>query len=55
MSEAPESTVEQARVTPDLIMQIGFGFGFWGSKALLSAVEMGVFSDSPDRLSTGRS
>jgi hypothetical protein len=29
-------------VTPDQIMQLGFGF--WGSKTLLSAVELGVFS-----------
>lgn len=30
-------------VTPDHIMQIGLGF--WASKALLSAVEMGVFTE----------
>ena len=29
-------------VTPDGIMQLGFGF--WGSKTLLSAVELGVFT-----------
>jgi hypothetical protein len=29
--------------TPDAIMQLGMGF--WGSKALLSAVELGVFSE----------
>ncbi|HEX8120491.1 MAG TPA: methyltransferase [Solirubrobacteraceae bacterium] len=29
--------------TPDAIMQLGMGF--WGSKTLLSAVEMGVFSE----------
>ena len=29
--------------TPDRIMQVGLGF--WGSKALLSAVEMGVFTE----------
>ena len=29
--------------TPDHIMQVGLGF--WGSKTLLSAVEMGLFSD----------
>jgi hypothetical protein len=28
---------------PDRIMQIGFGF--WGSKVLLSAVEMGVSTE----------
>ena len=31
-----------AHITPDRIM--GLGFGFWGSKTLLSAVELGVFS-----------
>jgi precorrin-6B methylase 2 len=35
MSETP--------VTPDAIMQLGLAF--WGSKALLSAVEVGVFSE----------
>jgi hypothetical protein len=34
---------EPAAVTPDAIMQLGFGF--WGSKALLSAVELGLFSE----------
>src|SRR5437762_1745791 len=29
-------------VTPDAIMQLGLGF--WGSKALLSAVELGLFT-----------
>jgi Dimerisation domain len=42
-----ESTVaEQAgptpAVSPDAILQLGFGF--WGSKVLLSAVELGVFT-----------
>jgi SAM-dependent methyltransferase len=32
--------------TPDAIMQLGFGF--WGSKALLSAVELGLFSELAD-------
>ncbi|TAM80862.1 MAG: methyltransferase [Acidobacteria bacterium] len=31
-----------AAVTPEKIMQIGLGF--WGSKALLSAIELGVFT-----------
>ena len=31
-----------AAVTPDKIMQIGLGF--WGSKTLLSAVELGIFT-----------
>jgi O-methyltransferase domain/Dimerisation domain len=44
MSEGGSAPVEQpAEVTPDAIMQLGFGF--WGSKALLSAVELGVFSE----------
>jgi SAM-dependent methyltransferase/predicted transcriptional regulator len=30
-------------VTPDAIMQLGFGF--WGSKTLLSAVELGLFTE----------
>ena len=37
------SAVEQAEpVTPDAIMQLGLAF--WGSKALLSAVEMRLFA-----------
>lgn len=32
-----------AQVTPDSIMQLGFAF--WGSKALLSAVELGLFTE----------
>jgi cyclopropane fatty-acyl-phospholipid synthase-like methyltransferase len=43
MSQAETTAAEQAApVTPDEIMQLGFGF--WGSKALLSAVELGLFS-----------
>ena len=34
---APENTV-----SPDAILQLGFGF--WGSKTLLSAVELGLFT-----------
>ena len=30
-------------VTSDRILQLGFGF--WGSKTLLSAVELGVFTE----------
>ena len=33
-------------VTPDGIMQLGLGF--WGSKALLSAVELGLFTELAD-------
>jgi hypothetical protein len=32
-----------ATATPEAIMQLGFGF--WGSKALLSAVELGLFTE----------
>jgi hypothetical protein len=41
----PQTTTEQGPppVTPDAIMQLGLGF--WGSKALLSAVELGVFTE----------
>jgi hypothetical protein len=35
-----------SEVTPDAIMQLGLGF--WGSKALLSAVELGLFSELAD-------
>src|SRR5262245_11603053 len=30
-------------ITPDAIMQLGFGY--WGSRALLSAVELGLFTE----------
>src|SRR6185369_15167709 len=30
-------------VTPDAIMQLGFGY--WGSKTLLTAVELGLFTE----------
>lgn len=44
MSEPQTTAVEHAeQVTPDAIMQLGFAF--WGSKTLLSAVELGVFSE----------
>jgi precorrin-6B methylase 2 len=47
MSEPQTGGDEQTPlVTPDAIMQLGFGF--WGSKALLSAVELGVFSELAD-------
>lgn len=35
-----------ANITPDKIMQVGLGF--WGSKTLLSAVEMGLFTALAD-------
>jgi precorrin-6B methylase 2 len=44
MSEAETASVEPAaEVTPDAIMQLGTAF--WASKTLLSAVELGVFSE----------
>jgi hypothetical protein len=39
---------------PDRILQLGFGF--WGSKALLSAVELGLFTElarSPEASNRG--
>jgi hypothetical protein len=44
MSDAQTPAVEHAaQVTPDAILELGFGF--WGSKTLLSAIELGVFSE----------
>ncbi len=42
MTEETAAREPIAQVTPDAIMQLGLGF--WGSKALLSAVELGLFS-----------
>ena len=43
MSEPHSAAAEHAtQLSPDAIMQLGLGF--WGSKVLLSAVELGVFS-----------
>ncbi len=39
----PLSADEGADPTPDSLMQLGLGF--WGSKTLLSAVELGVFTE----------
>ena len=36
-------TQQAPAATPDAIMQLGFGF--WGSRTLLSAVELGVFTE----------
>jgi O-methyltransferase domain/Dimerisation domain len=44
-SELQESK-ELVDATPDAIMQLGLGF--WGSKALLSAVELGLFTQLAD-------
>lgn len=41
LQTAPAEPTQQ--VTPDAIMQLGLGF--WASKTLLSAVELGVFSE----------
>ena len=41
----------EAEVTPEGIM--GLGLGFWGSKTLLSAVELGVFTELGDGSLTG--
>lgn len=44
MSGEPMATAGEAGVvTPDAIMQLGMGF--WASKTLLSAVELGLFSE----------
>jgi hypothetical protein len=45
MSEAPDalSPRDQGAAAPDGILQLGLAF--WGSKTLLSAVELGVFSE----------
>ena len=43
MVDPPRRATRAAQVTPDAIMQLGFGF--WGSKTLLSAVELGLFSE----------
>src|SRR5690349_19513337 len=39
-------------ISPAKILQIGMGF--WASKALLSAVELGVFSELDDEAKTGQ-
>ena len=36
-------STETKAITPDQIMQLGFAY--WGSKTLLSAVELGVFTE----------
>jgi SAM-dependent methyltransferase len=40
---APLTEADHAALTPGRIMELGLGF--WGSKALLSAVELGVFTE----------
>lgn len=51
MQSAKLLTIPNAEVTPDHIMQIGMGF--WASKALLSAVELGVFTTLADGPKSG--
>ena len=38
----PEPATPDSIITPDAILQLGFAF--WGSKTLLSAVELGLFT-----------
>ena len=52
MQDAKLLTTSRGDVTPDHIMQIGMGF--WASKALLSAVELGVFTCLAGGSKTGR-
>ena len=43
MSAETVMTSDSSSVTPESIMQLGLGF--WGSKTLLSAIELGVFTE----------
>ena len=52
MQDAKLLTVSRSEVAPDHIMQIGMGF--WASKALLSAVDLGVFTYLAGASKTGR-
>ena len=52
MSAVRLTSITHTEVTPDHIMQIGMGF--WGSKVLLSAVELGVFTQLGDGPRTAR-
>jgi predicted O-methyltransferase YrrM len=52
MQVAKVLTMPRTEITPDHIMQIGMGF--WASKALLSAVELGVFTALADGPKSGR-
>jgi precorrin-6B methylase 2 len=52
MQDAKLRTVSGREVTPDHIMQIGMGF--WASKTLLSAIELGVFTTLAEGAKTGR-
>ena len=41
--EAPKGPPTSEQATPERIMQLGLGY--WGSKTLLSAVEIGLFTE----------
>ena len=41
--EDPKGSPASEQATPERILQLGLGF--WGSKALLSAVEIGLFTE----------
>ena len=43
MNQRTGTPTQQATLTPDRIVQLGFGY--WGSKTLLSAVELGLFTE----------
>ena len=43
LAEVTPAVSNAADVTPDRIMQLGFGC--WASKTLLSAIELGVFTE----------
>src|SRR5687768_4846516 len=52
MQDVKLQTMSHSEITPDHIMRIGMGF--WASKALLSAVELGVFTCLAGGSKTGR-
>jgi len=43
MSTKTPMTADNTAITPESIMQLGLGF--WGSKTLLSAIELGLFTE----------
>src|SRR6266508_93415 len=43
MSTETAMTADSKSITPESIMQLGLGF--WGSKTLLSAIELGLFTE----------
>ena len=48
--EDPKGPPTSEQATPERIMQLGLGF--WGSKTLLSAVEIGLFTELAKDAST---